>query len=123
MSPEFYLIIADESVDARIIRALRSHGYEVYSIIEEAPGITDSEVIEVAVRKEGYIITEDKDFGDELVYRKAHNISSMLLRISDLPIESRVKLVIETLRLHSSDLYQCFSVLTAKKLRIRKYTS
>ncbi len=87
MLPDFPLIIADESVDARIIRSLVDHGYNVYAIIYESPGITDTHVIEIAIEKNGFIITEDKDFGDELVYKKTQKIGSLLLRISDLPIE------------------------------------
>jgi predicted nuclease of predicted toxin-antitoxin system len=84
------LIIADESVDGRIICALLDDGYLVYAIINKNPGVPDSEVIEIAVENSGYIITEDKDFGDELVYRKMQNVGSMLLRIADIPIELRV---------------------------------
>ena len=121
MSPDFPLIIADESVDFRIIRSLRDQGFSIFAISTETPGITDSKVITIAVEKHGYILTEDKDFGDELVYRKTKNVGSMLLRISDLPIESRIKLVSQTLLHQAKDLNNCFAVLTAKKLRIRKY--
>jgi predicted nuclease of predicted toxin-antitoxin system len=121
MSLDFPLIIADESVDSRIITGLIKQGYSVYSILAETPGITDTHVIEIAVERKGFIITEDKDFGDELVYRKTHKIGGMLLRLQDMLIEPRVNLVIETLALHSKDLNHCFSVLTSKKLRIRKF--
>ncbi len=97
-------------------------GFSVYSIITEKPGITDTEVIEIAIEKKGYVITEDKDLGDELVYRKTEQIGSMLLRIFDIPVESRKKLVIQAIKDNAENLKNCFSVLTSKKLRIRKYT-
>ncbi len=122
MSPDFPLIIADESVDARIIRHLSDIGYSVYSIMAETPGIPDSKVIEIAIEKNGYLITEDKDFGDELVYRKVHNVGSMLLRLSDKPIDARTLLITKTLAFHANSLLNAFSVLTSKKLRIRSYT-
>jgi len=121
MLRDFPLIIADESVDARIIKNLLSNGYAVYSIMNETPGITDTRVIEIAIEKGGFIITEDKDFGDELVYKRIQNTGSLLLRLSGLPIETRIHLVIEALTLHSKSLNDCFSVLTPTKLRIRKY--
>jgi predicted nuclease of predicted toxin-antitoxin system len=121
MSPDFPVIVADESVDSRIIKSLVGKGYSVYSIARETPGITDSVVIEIAVEKQAYIITEDKDFGDELVYRKKQSVGGMLLRMPDVPIESRIKLVVDTFLLHGKELNNCFSVLTSKKLRIRKY--
>lgn len=123
MSPDFPLIVADESVDARIIKSLISQGYDVYSIVVESPGITDLNVIRVAFERNGFIITEDKDFGDELVYRKGHSIGSLLLRISDLPIEKRIELIESTFALHKDQMRWSFSVLTSKKLRIRRYPS
>ena len=123
MLPDFPLIIADESVDARIIRNLVSVGYEVYSIADETPGISDDKVIEIAIERNGFIITEDKDFGDVLVYSNSslHMIGSLLLRIFDLPIEPKNKLILEALSRNRDTLKGSFSVLTSKKLRIRKY--
>ncbi len=122
MLPDFPLIIADESVDARIFRSLIEHGYSVYSISIKSPGIADTLVIEIAHKKNGFIITEDKDFGDELVYKKTNNTGSLLLRIADLPIDARIHLVLEVLSTHGKSLENSFSVLTSKKLRIRKYS-
>ncbi len=122
MLPDFPLIIADESVDARVVRSLQDHGYSVYSIMNESPGITDARVIEIAKERNTFIITEDKDFGDELVYKHTQNVGSLLLRISDLPIESRIHLVLDVLSHYAESLDDCFSVLTSKKLRVRKYS-
>ncbi len=123
MSFSFPLIIADESVDFRIIQHLRGHDFQVYSITEELSGITDSEVIDVAIDKKAFILTEDKDFGDQLVYRKVSAVGSLLLRLRDVPITSRMRLTLETLKHHAPDLLQSFSVLTSKKLRMRRYDS
>lgn len=121
MSRRFPLIIADESVDHRIVLQLIHEQFTVYSITKETPGITDTEVIAISVEMNGFILTEDKDFGDELVYRKPQNIGSMLLRMHDVPVDNKIKLVVDTLHNHASELRGNFSVLTSKKLRIRKY--
>lgn len=121
MLSEIPLIIADESVDARIIKGLTENGFDVFSIASQCHGITDSRVIELAHEMQGFILTEDKDFGDELVYKKAMSIGSMLLRFSEVPIEQRTRLVIDTLKFHYPEMKNCFSVLTSKKLRVRKY--
>ena len=122
MLPDFPLIIADESVDVRIIKDLISQGYSVHSIMLESPGIADVNVIRIAFENNGFILTEDKDFGDELVYRKGHSIGSLLLRIADLTIENRIELVRNTLTLYGEKMRWSFSVLTSKKLRIRPYS-
>ena len=69
----------------------------------------------------GYIITEDKDFGDELVYKQNSNTGVMLLRILDLPIGAKKKLVLDALIDYNTLLRNSFAVLNSKKLRIRKY--
>jgi hypothetical protein len=39
MSSAQLLIVADEDVDGGILRALRAQGFQVFSIIEEMPGL------------------------------------------------------------------------------------
>ena len=58
-----YQIVADESVDFRVVIRLREIGLIVYSIAEETPSITDSNVLSVAFSNKALLITEDKDFG------------------------------------------------------------
>jgi hypothetical protein len=53
--PDFPIIIADESVDSRIVISLIVYGFRVFSICDESPGISDQRVIEIAVEKSGYI--------------------------------------------------------------------
>lgn len=120
MLNNFSLIIIDESTDARITEALRKEGYEIYSIQEMIPGIDDIDIIELAVRNEGYIITEDKDFGDEIVFRKAPHNGAMLLRLSGVDIEEKIRRVLITLEKYSEELTEAFAVLSKNKLRIRK---
>lgn len=52
--------VADESVDFTIVKALRNHGLEVYSIAEQEPSIADEDVLALAVRLHAPVITEDK---------------------------------------------------------------
>lgn len=53
MLHSFPLIVADESVDGRIISALKDAGYEVLSIAADYPGISDREVIGVGLQEKG----------------------------------------------------------------------
>jgi len=63
-----YQIVADESVDFRIVIQLRQIGLTVYAIVEQQPSIKDEEVLAIANENDALLITEDKDFG-ELVFR------------------------------------------------------
>lgn len=44
-------IVADESVDFRIIQHLRLNNFTVYSILETSPSISDAEVLATAVKQ------------------------------------------------------------------------
>lgn len=111
-------IIADESVDFRIVHSLRQNGLTVIAICETSPSITDKEVLELTLVHKALILTEDKDFG-ELVFRLQmphHGI--LLIRFEDnsFKIESTVKMI----QNHLSELLNKFSVLTKDRLRIRE---
>jgi predicted nuclease of predicted toxin-antitoxin system len=116
----FPLIIIDESVDGRISAALETASYDVYLIIKNLPGIDDIEVIKLAIERHAYIITEDKDFGDEIIYKKSPHNGTLLLRLSGIAVDEKISLVLKTLKLHKEELLKSFAVLTSKKLRIRK---
>ena len=120
MSGNFPLIIIDESTDARIAAALHEAGYDVFSIQKLMPGIDDLEIIALAAGKKAYILTEDKDFGDELVFRKAPNNGAMLLRLAGVDIEDKIRLILTAIAKHSNELTSAFAVLGKNKLRIRK---
>jgi len=84
------------------------------------PGTDDIDIIQFAAEKQAYILTEDKDFGDELVFRKSSHCGAMLLRLEGVDIEEKKRLVLMALNKHSEELLNAFSVLNRKKLRIRK---
>lgn len=112
------LIVADESVDFAIIRALRDAGYSVFAIFEEYPGWSDAKVLQLAFEKGAYLITEDKDFG-ELTYRfKRPNHGILLIRMMQESGDHKAAMVLEVLQNNFARLENAFSVLEKGKLRI-----
>jgi predicted nuclease of predicted toxin-antitoxin system len=113
------VIVADESVDFAVIYKLRQDGYAVLSISERHAGWPDDLVLEFAFTEQGYLITEDKDFG-ELTYRlnkPSHGV--LLIRLPEADSEQKAILVSAVMRQHSKELWQSFAVLNAQKLRIK----
>lgn len=113
-----YQIVADESVDFRIVIKLRELGLQVYSIAEETPSVTDKSVLSIAVEKKALLITEDKDFG-ELVFRLQfphHGI--LLIRIKEA--ENKIISVATAIQNHYEEMRNKFSVIDNKKLRIKE---
>ena len=123
MPNSFLPIIIDESTDARIAKALQDAGFIIISIQQIMPGTDDINIIQMAVAKGAFITTEDKDFGDELVYKKNLHNGAMLLRLAGVTIEKKIELVFTAFAKHSKELINAFSVLSKNKLRIRRNQS
>ena len=54
------MIVADESVDMRLIKSLEKAGYSVFSILRESPGIPDVRVIEIGIERLGLSLLKIK---------------------------------------------------------------
>jgi predicted nuclease of predicted toxin-antitoxin system len=112
-------IVADESVDFGIILLLRQKGISVISVAEENFGIKDEEVLAIAANNQCLLITEDKDFG-ELTYRlKLEHKGILLIRLGELSRMERIELAAQLIEKHFSDLYNNFSVLDKRGIRIK----
>lgn len=61
--------LADENVPATSVRLLREAGWDVAHVREHHAGISDAEVLALAVRESRALLTFDRDFG-ELVFHK-----------------------------------------------------
>jgi hypothetical protein len=61
------LFLADESCDFAVVLALRPAGHDVAVVAQDAPGLTDRDVMTRAQAEHRVVITEDKDFG-QLVF-------------------------------------------------------
>ncbi|MFC0607856.1 DUF5615 family PIN-like protein [Rufibacter quisquiliarum] len=62
-------LLANENFPKASVLALREQGYNVLSIGEDNPSITDPDVIAIAMQEERLILTFDRDYG-ELVFKK-----------------------------------------------------
>jgi|WetSurMetagenome_2_1015567.scaffolds.fasta_scaffold371837_1 predicted nuclease of predicted toxin-antitoxin system len=112
-------IVADESVDFGIIIRLRQNDIFVLSIAEDNLGIKDEEVLDISVQNNSLLITEDKDFG-ELTYRLKHSHKGILLiRLTELPRNERIELVVELIEKHFDELLNNFSVIDKRGVRIK----
>jgi predicted nuclease of predicted toxin-antitoxin system len=81
--------LADECVDASLVRRLREAGHDVSYVAETAPRTIDAEVLRFASEDARLLLTEDKDFG-ELVFRSKETVSGLVLMRID-PVRSLLK--------------------------------
>jgi predicted nuclease of predicted toxin-antitoxin system len=92
-------IIADESVDAPIVAALRAEAYEVRAIAEASPSAADEAVLRQAATTGAVLITLDRDFG-ELIFSRRHQPprAVIYLRAKDMGLGEMIAQTLSALR-------------------------
>jgi len=113
------MIIADENLEEHWITLLRTKSYEVFSIREKNPGMSDRDIAEIVRSQKGWLITEDKDFG-ELIF--AHNIQglSVILLRYDQPLYSQVEsFLLKVMEEYIDHHEHLFITVTPGRVRVR----
>ena len=113
--------LADESCDFGVVRALRAVGFDVVAICEVSPRATDDAVIEIAVREDRVLLTEDKDFG-QLVHASAESPAAgvILMRFRATARTAIADAVVRFARQRGERLRGCFAVVQPGRVRIAK---
>ncbi len=60
--------LVDECTGSNVAKWLKTQNHEVFSVFDEARGMTDEAIIEKCYSENWLLITNDKDFGEK-VYR------------------------------------------------------
>ena len=63
--------LVDECLDAGLVARLREDGHDVIYAAEIAPAASDVALLDLARTQERLLLTEDKDFGDLVIRRRA----------------------------------------------------
>jgi len=88
------------------------------AIAEVTPRAEDDAVIDLAVREERLLLTEDKDFG-QLVYAGGRRTAGvLLLRVPASAREALPKVVVNLVRRRGERLVGCFVVVQPGRIRI-----
>jgi predicted nuclease of predicted toxin-antitoxin system len=115
--------LADESCDFAVVRVLRAAGHAVVAIAEVAPRAEDDAVIDLALREDRLLLTEDKDFG-RLVYAMGRRTAGVLfLRFPASAREALPKVVVSLVKRRGERLIGRFVVVQPGRVRIGRSPS
>ncbi len=104
--------LVDECTGPLVVQWLRSLGYDVFSVYDEARGIPDEKVIRRAFTEDRVLITNDKDFG-EMVYRKHYpHHGIILLRLENERAKVKIQVLERLLTNYSESIKNRFVVVT-----------
>jgi predicted nuclease of predicted toxin-antitoxin system len=63
------MLLADENIPAGTISQLRQRGFDVLSVREVSPGISDDAVLQLATQQQRILVSFDRDYG-ELIFKQ-----------------------------------------------------
>jgi predicted nuclease of predicted toxin-antitoxin system len=113
-------ILADESVDFRIVTVLRQRLHDVVSVLKEYQGIPDEDVLGLARKLEAILLTEDSDFGKWVFAHRVTTVGIIFLRYAPDDLEAVTTSLQKVIKAHQAALRGKFVVITPKKIRIRE---
>lgn len=113
-------LLADESVEKRVVDSLRHQGFDVLSVAELAPSIPDESVLRLCVKQKRILITNDKDFGELIFLGKGIAKGIILLRFTSEKTLIKINFLISFLNAYKGKIKKHFIVLNENGARIRK---
>ena len=109
--------IVDECTGPAVARWLEAKGYDVFSVYDETPGVSDTEVIGRAYNENRILVTNDKDFGEK-VFREQHShCGIILLRLQDERAKNKIAILERLLFHYKEALPEHFVVVTEQHVR------
>lgn len=110
--------LVDECTGPGVAQWLRDRAHDVFSVYDEARGITDDDILDRAYSEGRILITNDKDFGEK-VYREKHPHRGVIfLRLKDERTASKIDAIAKLLEGYSDQLTDVFVVVTETQVRL-----
>ena len=109
--------LIDECVGPTVTRWLRREGHDVCAVFEEARGATDDTLVRKASREHRILVTNDKDFGEQVFREGAPHGGVVLLRLQDERPLNQVRKLRHLLQGYADRLTERFTVVTEAGVR------
>ncbi len=110
--------LVDECTGSKVAQWLRDANYEVFSVFDEARGITDDEVLTKAFVENWILITNDKDFGEMIFRERRGHHGIIFLRLEDERAINKIQVLEKLLENYAEKLPEQFVTVTETKVRI-----
>ncbi len=110
--------LIDECTGSKVANWLRDENHEVFSVFDEARGISDDEVLIKASDENWILITNDKDFGEMIFRERRIHHGIVFLRLDDERAINKIKVLEQLLKNYAEKLSEQFVTVTETKVRI-----
>ena len=115
-------LLANENFPLASVKYMRNTGFDITSIGTDNPGISDEQVMDIAIKEERTILTFDSDYG-ELIFKYEYQPSAGVIFIRTLPsAPDEAGRLIERLIISGEfEFRKTFTVIDANGIRQRRY--
>jgi predicted nuclease of predicted toxin-antitoxin system len=112
--------LIDECTGPAVARWLESRGFEVFSVYDQARGISDDEVLEKAFNENWVLVTNDKDFGNKVFRERRPHRGVVFLRLDDERFANKRETLGRLLDGYGDRLADRFVVVTEEQVRFAR---
>ena len=114
--------LVDECTGPAVAAWLRRHDHDVFSVYEQARGLDDAQVIQMALDEGRILITNDKDFGEKVFRDRRPHRGVILLRLEDERAASKIAALSHLLRQYPERIQGAFVVVSEHRVKFAKPT-
>ena len=109
--------LVDECTGSKVAEWLRDANYEVFSVFDEARGMTDDDILAKALTENWILITNDKDFGEMVFRERRTHHGVVFMRLDDERATNKIEVLRRLLKGYAEKLPEQFVVVTETKVR------
>jgi predicted nuclease of predicted toxin-antitoxin system len=95
-------------------------GHEVFSVYDSARGMDDNDIVQKAFEENWILVTNDKDFGDQIYREHKPHRGVILLRLDDERAKNKIDILSQLLSSYADRLPDQFVVATEERVRFAK---
>jgi predicted nuclease of predicted toxin-antitoxin system len=112
--------LVDECTGPAVAHWLEQQGHDVFSVYDQARGIDDDKVIEIAQIEERILITNDRGFGEKVFRERRPHHGVVFLRLDNERAVNKIRVLGKFLAQHSDASANGFVVVTETRVRFAK---
>ena len=112
--------LVDECTGPAVARWLEQQGHDVFSVYDQARGIDDDRVMEIAQVEGRILITNDRGFGEKFFRERRPYHGVVFLRLANERAVNKIRVLDQLFSQHSDALSDRFVVVTETRVRFAK---
>lgn len=112
--------LVDECTGPAVARWLEAQGHDVFSVFDQARGVDDYRVIEIAETEGRILITNDRGFGEKVFRERRLHFGVVFLRLVDERSATKIRVLSDLLNHHKNEIENNFVVVTETRIRFAK---